>query len=145
MGLQTSCKEFINSWIHKNICCSVSSVYRSSNSTSAWTQPCLFFPAIPLYTTHTHTHTHCSNAGGGRGDPGWGEHSVRESAGQKVQWSERLWEEARAGGGAGQSGGSKASCLIALSDSTPALDGFFFTLPLKRTGCAFGVKPSRKC
>lgn len=66
-------------------------------------------------------------------------------AGQKVQWSERLREEARPGGGAGQSRGSKASCLIALSDSTPALDGFFFTLPLKRTGCAFGVKPSRKC
>lgn len=66
-------------------------------------------------------------------------------AGQKVQWSERLREEARPGGGAGQSRGSKASCLIALSDSTPALNGFFFTLPLKRTGCAFGVKPSRKC
>lgn len=54
-------------------------------------------------------------------------------------------EEARAGGGAGQSRGSKASRLIALSDSTPALDGFFFTLPLKDTGWAFGVKPSRKC
>lgn len=67
----------------------------------------------------------CSGAGGGWGVPGWEERTVRESAGQKVQWSERLREEARPGGGAGQSRGSKASCLIALSDSTPALDGFF--------------------
>lgn len=96
-----------------------------------------------------HSHSQWAGAEGGWGGwggvPGWGERTVRESAGQKVQWSERLREEARAGGGAGQRRGGKAYCLIALSDSTPALDGFFFTLPLKRTGCAFGVKPSRKC
>lgn len=80
-----------------------------------------------------------------RGSRAEGDTLPGESDGQKVQWSERPREEASAGGAAGQSRGSKAFCLIALSDSTPALDGFFFTLPLKRTGCAFGVKPSRKC
>lgn len=79
----------------------------------------------------------------------------RVGPGQKVQRSERLREEA----GAGRRSGTKPPGPIALSDSTPALDGFFstssppslhpfhllFTQPLRRTGCAFGVKPSRKC
>lgn len=72
--------------------------------------------------------------------------SATESREQKVQWSERLKEEAQANVREGEQRGHKASRLIALSDSAPAADGFFSTLSFcsAQVG-SFGVKPSRKC
>lgn len=63
----------------------------------------------------------------------WGGLCAVESSEQKVQWSERLREEAQAnvqeGGVEGaQSSWANASRLIALSDSASAADGFFSTV-----------------
>lgn len=77
--------------------------------------------------------------------------SSMESREQKVQWSERLKEEAQANVREGEQRGAQsfwanASRLIALSDSAPAADGFFSTLSFCSAQVeSFGVKPSRKC